>query len=333
MNSLVQTATVPNQPVLPPGNESGITVNPSTIVGEKDINAMHTMLRSMSAESLAKIIDTIEKTDYDLHELSVKFSGMEVPDNLPICHVPGDKRPYIRVKTNQIEAYPLLDSGAQNTVLSFVHEDELKQYNTQLQPAQMNITTVTKTSSPVAGLLWLEFKMGQEAHVLPTLAIKSHRSAMIVGIDFLEKFNIQYVKDDGPPKKPWSTDKECASLQTGSDEKPTERDSPIQSPSVERYRELASHLRQSIQLLQRIGGVTTQICGFEVNCDQPSNVKSKLDSYIQVYAPKQARSNVNTAHTSLKHVPRSFESHGFAIEPGISQLNGMIGPGEQQTPQ
>lgn len=208
VNKLSENTPNEKQTVLPPGKESESIVDLSTVVAkrEKDNDAVQQILNKMTGETISRLIDTIDKAEYDLKEVSVQFNANKNNDNLPICYMPKDKRPYVRVKVNQIESYPLLDSGAEITVLSYVDEEELDKYKANLETINMNITTVTQSSSPVSGLMWLNFQMAHEAKVIPTLVIRSHKSYMIVGIDFIEAFGIKYIRENGPPKQPWNPD-------------------------------------------------------------------------------------------------------------------------------
>lgn len=196
------SVTVPTAKIVQTEKETE-SADDSTIVARgEDSETVQKLLHKITDETLNRLIDTIDKAEYDLKEVSVQFSESQTGDNLPICYMPKDKRPYIRVKANQVESHPLLDSGADMTVLSYVHEEELEKYNAQLESININITTVTKPESPVAGLMWVNFQMAGDARVIPILVIKSHKSYMIVGIDFLEAFDIRYIRGNGIPKQP-----------------------------------------------------------------------------------------------------------------------------------
>lgn len=128
-------------------------------------------------------------------------------DALPICHVKGDNRPYIKVKANDILSYPLLDCGAMITLLSYVSSEELKQYNTRIDPCDMTITTVNKEDKRVTGVMWLEFKVGNRTRIVPTIVMQSHHTYFIAGMDFWRAFNIKlnWSEDENPSAViPWN---------------------------------------------------------------------------------------------------------------------------------
>lgn len=177
---------------------------PDKMANEKAENAIQSVISGLTDDSITRIIDTIDKSMYSVNELSAEFRKTELDENLPICHMPNDKRPYVKVKANRVESYPLLDMGAEIAVISYVEEDELAKFKAKIEPANMNITTVTKMQNPVAGMMWIQYQMANESHVIPTLVFKSHKSCMIVGIDFIEAFDIRLSRRGGLPKQPWS---------------------------------------------------------------------------------------------------------------------------------
>lgn len=114
----------------------------------------------------------------------------------PIYQRPRDARPYIRVLVNGVESFPLLDTGAMVCVIGYTHEDELKEFNAEIEPCGIKVTTVNRSSQCADGLMHLKYEIGDKQQVLPTIILKTLKKQFIVGINFWRAFNIQMVWGD-----------------------------------------------------------------------------------------------------------------------------------------
>lgn len=162
--------------------------------------ASNTVTREMLAEILSRVtIEAIQRAELAAQAIPKEFVQTnakidlvtKMDDVLPICHIEGDNRPYIKVKANGVLSYPLLDCGAMITLLSYVDKEELKQYNTRIDPCSMTITTVNQEDKQVTGVMWLEYKVGGRTALVPTVVMKSHSSYFIAGMDFWRAFEIK----------------------------------------------------------------------------------------------------------------------------------------------
>lgn len=124
LNGIQSSVTISavDETILPSKKEDESTVDSSAVVArEEGDETVQKLLHEVADETLNQLIDTIDDAEYDFKEVSVQFSESQAIDNLPICYMPKDKQPWIRVKVSQAEAWPLLNSGADMTVLSYVY--------------------------------------------------------------------------------------------------------------------------------------------------------------------------------------------------------------------
>lgn len=133
---------------------------------------------------------------------------------MPICHLSGDSRPYIEVTVNGIKRHPLLDSGAMVTLISYVNESELKQYNARIEATDMRVSTVNSAKQEANGYMWLKYGLAGKTARIPTLVMKSHRSYFIVGIDFWKAFGITVGWNTSTSKQPWNDNENTSIIPT-----------------------------------------------------------------------------------------------------------------------
>lgn len=168
-----------------------------------DVNEL---INTLTIESVHRAINAAELSGYDQFEIQQIAEEMAITGKaVPIVHVPGDNRPYLRVLVNKNESYPLLDSGAMVCVISYTHEDELKKYNSHIQPCSMTVTTVTHAQHQVTGVMWLQYEMNGQSACIPTIIMRSHKSYFIVGVNFFRAFDI---------KLTWGNSCTCSPLAT-----------------------------------------------------------------------------------------------------------------------
>lgn len=167
------------------------------------------IIQSLTGDAINRIISAIEQGKFSQPqiEMSVQLIATE-EKSLPICHMPGDNRPYIRAEVNRIQCHPLLDSGAMICVVGYEHESELKKFNSRIEPCSITVTTVNQENHEITGVMWLTYKVGRRTAKLPTIVMKSHRSYFIAGINFWQAFNILCTWGDSDeeikPVKPWN---------------------------------------------------------------------------------------------------------------------------------
>lgn len=168
--------------------------------------AVQNVLNSLTEEAMQRIIATIDRAQHSQPQIERDLGLIETDANeLPICHVQNDNRPHIRVKMNKVKAHPLLDSGAMMSVVSYMDEEELTKFNAKLEKGNITITTVSQQNHEITGIMWLDYEMNGQSVVLPTVAMKSHKSYMIVGMDFWEAFDIRCIQGQNSiAVKPWN---------------------------------------------------------------------------------------------------------------------------------
>lgn len=187
------------------------SVKPSEQKPEFTDEEMKSWIDSLTVESVQRAVAAAETAGYDQVEIQLVAKKMALQqDSVPIVHVQNDNRPYIEVSVNKNVCYPLLDSGAMVCVMSYIHEDELSKYNTEIRPCSMTVTTVTKAEHQVTGVMWLRYEIGDRFAYIPTITMRSHRPYFIVGINFFKAFNIQLSWGDActcaPMAMPWNNE-------------------------------------------------------------------------------------------------------------------------------
>lgn len=173
----------------------------------KQAMAIESALEKLTEESIQRMTATIESVIKTPAEIKMECDAVEKTENqLPIYHIKGDKRPYIRVQINGAESYPLLDSGAMMSLISYTDEDELLKFNSEILPSNITVTTVVQANYEITGVMWLRYDMNGESRVIQTMIVKSHKSALIVGIDFWEAFDINCMQSKNTmATQPWNS--------------------------------------------------------------------------------------------------------------------------------
>lgn len=202
-NTNTSDASIQLGPPSSHATESNLEVNFPSTHKETDMNEL---INTLTIESVHRAINAAELAGYEQFEIQQIAEKMAITGKVvPIVHVPGDNRPYLRVSVNKNESYPLLDSGAMVCVISYTHEDELKKYNSNIQPCSITVTTVTHAQHQVTGVMWLQYEMNGQSACIPTIIMRSHKSYFIVGMNFFRAFDI---------KLAWGNSCTCSPLAT-----------------------------------------------------------------------------------------------------------------------
>lgn len=264
---------------------------------------------SVSTESVAEILSRVTTEAIQRAELAAQTIPPEfVQTNakvdlvtkecelLPICHVPGDNRPYVKVWANGVLSYPLLDCGSMITLLSYICIEELRRYNTRIEPCNMTITTVNKEDNRVTGVMWLEYKVVDRTAIVPTIVMQSHSSYFIAGMDFWRAFSIKlnWSNEENPASViPWNEKyrpdctstskaevKEVKRKRTKKGKAKSEMRQPSPTSGVGM---LSSRIKQSVAALEwraprpaklRLrGGNTTELKATAVTSENPNKAK------------------------------------------------------------
>lgn len=306
------------------------------------------VLARLTEDSIRKAIAQAESIP---ENAMVEIGLVERGDEIPICHVKGDRRPYIRVKVNGLEKFPLLDSGAMVSIISYTNEEELIPFNARLEPCNMTISTVNQPNKEVSGVMWLRYEIGKRSHVVPTVVMKSHRSYFMVGIDFWEAFDIKCgwgEVNGGNLIAPWSEEhgncqphvSENQSVSMG-----TSQLSPVQKEKEAKRTEETSMEPHGIFLAtQRALKLKRKQVGLSPSTHSKGNkhlrqlnrpivTSYEMKSGVNVDMNKIDReTEINKEHGNspsflirslLRQMPKSaFEVHEIAVEPAIRTATG-----------
>lgn len=322
---------------------------------------IETRLESEFAEILSKITEesllrTIAIADSMPDKQVIESHSVNVaPNTLPICHMKGDKRPYVKIRANKVDRYPLLDSGSQINIISFQHEDELLPYKARVAPCNISISTVSKADHEVTGLLWLLYEIGDRSHVLPTVVMKSHRSYFIVGVDFWQVFEIKCGWGDADfvkLVKPWSDERieslashpnklelysqycDTIALEPSGmgEEQQSQRATSTGMLSVIRRVATVCRQRLSTVLPKNSVGVSPRaqlnkpiVSAFETNVGKGAATIEGIDGSRQIEVERRLYENSPThlVRTLLRNMPKSaFQIHEVVVQPAIRTATG-----------
>lgn len=304
--------------------------------------AMKPVTKECLAEILARVTtEAIQRAELAAQSIPKEFVQTnakvdlvtKVSDALPICHVEGDNRPYVKVKANGVLSYPLLDSGSMITLHSYVDKEELKQYNTRIEPCNMTITTVNKEDKQVTGVMWLEYKMGGRTALVPTIVMQSHSTYFIAGMDFWRAFEIKlnwseldnpltvvpwnemYRPDVGPSNKA-----EVKVIKRNHTRKRKNKAEPKSNSPVSGIGMLSMAAKRSVATIARRKQVfTTMQSQYEECC---AEIVEKPGNEVWQDA---SESSVHTTlvRSLLKGMPkRAFQVQEVAIKPAIRTASG-----------
>lgn len=329
----------------------GVTEQPNGVTKN---TASAEILAGLTEESIARAIAMAESIPINqiLESHSVNVSG----NTLPICHMRGDKRPYVKVRVHKEECYPLLDSGSQINIISYRHDDELQRFKTRIDPCNMLISTVSKADHEVTGVMHLMYEIGSRSFVLPTIVMKSHRSYFIVGIEFWQAFGIKCGWGEEEVVRlvePWSGERipplaaHPARLELYSQYCDIVETAPDSNPGDVNTTETASTYGL-FSVIRRVATVVRQhlATGFSGNSSTlarpmipPPRINTTYESVVQqptetnehLTANEQRESDdrifdnspVHVVRALLKNMPRSaFQVHEVAIQPTIRTAKG-----------
>lgn len=103
--------------------------------------------------------------------------------------------PHIKVKIMSEEVEALADTGASLSVISSVQL--IEKLGIKIHPLELQISTADGTPYKCLGYVNLPLSFASTTHVLPIIVVPELKKALILGIDFLEKFGFQLVAPSG----------------------------------------------------------------------------------------------------------------------------------------
>lgn len=208
-SQLNQDKTVTNESSKTDTNKS-ITTQQSADLSVEEIEArrLQEILIDLTSDEIDRAIELINASKFSQTKIEAEAQLISTQENsLPICHMPGDNRPYVEVLANGVKRHPLLDSGAMVTLISYVNEDELTEYQARIEKTNVQVSTVNAAKHEASGFMWLTYEVAGKTARIPTILMKSHRSYFIVGINFWQAFNIHIGWDASVTTQPWNKEK------------------------------------------------------------------------------------------------------------------------------
>lgn len=102
----------------------------------------------------------------------------------------ADNRPHIKVKVKGQMMTALVDTGAQITVVGQNLVPDVKLWGKTLSPAKRKISTVDQTSHSPVGTVDVRYTFNGMSKIVPTTILPIDMRELIVGMDFIQTFNI-----------------------------------------------------------------------------------------------------------------------------------------------
>lgn len=136
-------------------------------------------------------------------------------------HRRNDKRPYITVQIKNIDRIALLDTGAQATVVGSNLMTNISEWGNKMEPYAHSILMADASRQMPLGQISVNYSLDGIKQMVPTVVLNCPTKTIILGIDFLKKFNIGITQTNIEPKNICIIERDT-SLGTTAGTKPTD---------------------------------------------------------------------------------------------------------------
>lgn len=302
--------------------------------GQEQMDGEHLHVQSVLADltndSISHVLKVIEKATYDQQQIEAAVQLIKTDSlktTLPICHMPGDSRPYIQVYANNVKRHPLLDSGAEVTVISYEHESELDVFKARIEPCSLMITTLNSAQHGITGVMWLTYQVGEFVAKIPTIVMKSHKSYFIAGIDFWKAFEVQLS---------WGKSESLSTTKPWPENKPNKFAEHMGNAPEEKELSVNSTTQQ---VPVRVGMISTNKYRQRANKHYRDHLLYKNQCVVNLSTPVPEYNNNNTYQMAIKHaiaknaianIQRLQQGQRPAVTSYNADLNHVIGSAEIQ---
>lgn len=106
----------------------------------------------------------------------------------------SDKRPHVSVEIKGQSFVALVDTGAQSTVVGSNYLDALKQKGFKLNECKLILYMADRTPQYPLGQMDIEYTIDNQTRIVPTIIMNKVTKHVILGINFLDKFDIKLDK-------------------------------------------------------------------------------------------------------------------------------------------
>lgn len=104
-----------------------------------------------------------------------------------------DKRPHTTVRVKGREVIALVDTGAQITAVGKNHVQTIQDWGNKLQESQCLLTMANQSEQSTLGQIDVEYSWDGTIRTVPTIILDSTTNHLILGVDFLNRFNIKTI--------------------------------------------------------------------------------------------------------------------------------------------
>lgn len=137
-------------------------------------------------------VQSIETKENSLNEIELVLPPSVVYVESVIFFPKDDQRPYLTVKTGNIELTGLIDTGSHATVIG-QNLYEANEWGVELKGHDTTIVTADGTKHQAMGILLLPYEVAGKSQIIPTIVLPIVMKKPIFGIDFQRRFGIKMV--------------------------------------------------------------------------------------------------------------------------------------------